>query len=45
MLSARSLTFDAWRPGLREATETAVLNANYLAEHLKDTYEVPYPDG
>ena len=30
-------------PGLREATETAVLNANYIAEHLKDTYEVPYP--
>ena len=29
--------------GLREATETAVLNANYLAEHLKDTYDVPYP--
>ena len=29
--------------GLREATETAVLNANYLAELLKDTYEVPYP--
>jgi len=30
-------------PGLREATETAVLNANYIAEHLKDTYDVPYP--
>ena len=29
--------------GLREATETAVLNANYIAEHLKDTYEIPYP--
>jgi glycine dehydrogenase subunit 2 len=29
--------------GLREATETAVLNANYIAEHLKDTYDVPYP--
>jgi glycine dehydrogenase subunit 2 len=29
--------------GLREATETAVLNANYIAERLKDTYEVPYP--
>jgi len=28
--------------GLREATETAVLNANYIAEHLKDTYDVPY---
>ena len=29
--------------GLREATETAVLNANYIAYHMKDTYEVPYP--
>ncbi|MEO6725188.1 MAG: aminomethyl-transferring glycine dehydrogenase subunit GcvPB [Blastocatellia bacterium] len=26
--------------GLREATETAVLNANYIAHHLKDDYEV-----
>ena len=30
-------------PGLREATETAVLNANYIAHHLRDTYDVPYP--
>lgn len=30
-------------PGLREATETAVLNANYVAERLKDTYDIPYP--
>jgi glycine dehydrogenase subunit 2 len=29
--------------GLREATETAVLNANYIAHHLKDAYEIPYP--
>lgn len=29
--------------GLREATETAVLNANYLAHHLKGIYDVPYP--
>jgi glycine dehydrogenase subunit 2 len=29
--------------GLREATETAVLNANYIAHHLKETYDVPYP--
>ena len=29
--------------GLREATETAVLNANYIAHHLKETFEVPYP--
>jgi glycine dehydrogenase subunit 2 len=30
-------------PGLREATETAVLNANYIAHHLKNTYEIAYP--
>lgn len=29
--------------GLREMTETAVLNANYLAYHLRDTYDTPYP--
>jgi glycine dehydrogenase subunit 2 len=29
--------------GLREATETAVLNANYIAEHLKGVYDIPYP--
>ena len=29
--------------GLKEMTEAAVLNANYLAYHLKDTYETPYP--
>jgi glycine dehydrogenase subunit 2 len=29
--------------GLREMTEAAVLNANYIAYHLKDTYEIPYP--
>lgn len=28
--------------GLREATETAVLNARYIAEKLKDTYEKVY---
>jgi glycine dehydrogenase subunit 2 len=28
--------------GLREATETAVLNANYLAENLKEVYDIPY---
>jgi glycine dehydrogenase subunit 2 len=29
--------------GLREVAEAAVLNANYLVHHLKDTYEIPYP--
>jgi glycine dehydrogenase subunit 2 len=28
--------------GLREATETAVLNANYIAHHLKNDYEVAF---
>ncbi|HEY3136905.1 MAG TPA: aminomethyl-transferring glycine dehydrogenase subunit GcvPB [Blastocatellia bacterium] len=29
--------------GLLEATQTAVLNANYIAHHLKDTYDVAFP--
>jgi glycine dehydrogenase subunit 2 len=29
--------------GLLEATQAAVLNANYIAHHLKDTYDTPYP--
>jgi glycine dehydrogenase subunit 2 len=29
--------------GLREATETAVLNANYIAHHLKEVYDIAYP--
>jgi glycine dehydrogenase subunit 2 len=29
--------------GLRTMTESAVLNANYIAHHLKETYEIPYP--
>lgn len=29
--------------GLREVSETAVLNANYLKASLKDTYQVVYP--
>jgi glycine dehydrogenase subunit 2 len=28
--------------GLREATETAVLNANYIAHHLKDVFEIAF---
>jgi glycine dehydrogenase subunit 2 len=28
--------------GLREATETAVLNANYIAHHLKEDYEIAF---
>lgn len=29
--------------GLREMTQAAVLNANYIAHHLRDTYEIAYP--
>lgn len=29
--------------GLKEATETAVLNANYIMENLKAEYDIPYP--
>jgi glycine dehydrogenase subunit 2 len=32
----------AWGPALREMSETAVLNANYLLALLKDAYELPY---
>src|SRR5205807_2546294 len=30
--------------GLREVSENAVLNANYLLARVKDAYEVPYGD-
>ena len=30
--------------GLREASETAVLNSNYLKDRLKDLFELPYGD-
>ena len=32
----------AYGPGLREMSETAVLNANYLLARLRDTYDLPY---
>jgi glycine dehydrogenase subunit 2 len=32
----------AWGPGLREMSETAVLNANYLLARLRDAYDLPY---
>jgi glycine dehydrogenase subunit 2 len=32
----------AWGPALREMSETAVLNANYLLTRLKEAYELPY---
>ncbi len=32
----------AYGPGIRQATEDAVLNANYIRKHLEDVYELPY---
>jgi glycine dehydrogenase subunit 2 len=32
----------AWGPALREMSEVAVLNANYLLARLKDDYELPF---
>jgi glycine dehydrogenase subunit 2 len=29
--------------GLKQTTEDAVLNANYVRHHLKDVYDLPYP--
>src|SRR5213078_2073958 len=32
----------AWGPGLREMSEVAVLNANYMLARLKGAYDLPY---
>jgi glycine dehydrogenase subunit 2 len=32
----------AWGPALKEMSEVAVLNANYLLARLRDDYELPY---
>ncbi|HVB32805.1 MAG TPA: aminomethyl-transferring glycine dehydrogenase subunit GcvPB [Patescibacteria group bacterium] len=32
----------AYGPGIRQATEDAVLNANYIRKHLEEFYELPY---
>ncbi len=32
----------AYGPGIRQATEDAVLNANYIRKHLEAHYELPY---
>jgi glycine dehydrogenase subunit 2 len=32
----------AWGPGLREMSEVAVLNANYLLARLKSAYDLPF---
>lgn len=42
MIRALSYIYTHGADGLKEATETAVLNARYVAEKLKDTYHLPY---
>jgi glycine dehydrogenase subunit 2 len=32
----------AYGPGIRQATEDAVLNANYIRKHLEDVFDLPY---
>jgi len=32
----------AYGPGIRQATEDAVLNANYIRKHLEDLFDLPY---
>jgi len=32
----------AYGPGIRQATEDAVLNSNYICERLEDCYDLPY---
>jgi glycine dehydrogenase subunit 2 len=32
----------AYGPGIRQATEDAVLNANYVRKHLEEYFELPY---
>jgi len=32
----------AYGPGIRQATEDAVLNANYIRKHLEGSYDLPY---
>ena len=32
----------AYGPGIRQATEDAVLNANYIRKHLEDCFDLPY---
>ena len=32
----------AYGPGIRQATEDAVLNANYIRKHLEDAYDLPF---
>jgi glycine dehydrogenase subunit 2 len=42
MIRALSYIYTHGAEGLKEATEAAVLNARYVSEKLKDTYDKPY---
>ena len=42
MIRALSYIYTHGADGLKEATETAVLNARYVGEQLKDVYHKPY---
>lgn len=42
LLKAYAYILLAGRDGLRDISGKAVLNANYIMEHLKDYYELPY---
>jgi glycine dehydrogenase subunit 2 len=42
MIRALSYIYTHGHDGLREATETAVLNARYISHNLADTYDKPY---
>ena len=42
MIRAIAYIYTHGAEGLQEATETAVLNARYLSENLKDTFHAPY---
>lgn len=43
MIRALSYIYTHGAEGLKEATETAVLNARYLAHLMKDNFDKPYP--
>ena len=42
MVRALSYIYTHGNDGLKEATETAVLNARYVSHNLRDTYDAPY---
>ncbi|NLP33921.1 MAG: aminomethyl-transferring glycine dehydrogenase subunit GcvPB [Clostridiales bacterium] len=46
LVVVRALTYilTLGKEGLKHASESAVLNANYMMHHLKDTYPIPFPD-